>query len=115
MSARVELATVKKEEHGTLVGVLASVSEFPMSREGIASILQNDELVNTFAAAGPPYAARIDLESDPRAPSGYRWTSTPGPDTPVTAGTTLRAEISVREQRPIALMVPAMKKAIGVY
>jgi len=115
MSARVELSTVKKEEHGTLIGTLASVSEFPVSREGMASLLRNEELVETFSRFGPPYAARINLIPNPAVPSGYRWTSVPGPLTPVSSGTTVRAEVTVREQRPIELVFPLLKKATGVY
>jgi HlyD family secretion protein len=109
MTARVAPATVRKEEYGTLLGRVAEISEFPVTREGMASVLQNSTLVERFSARGAPYMARIDLTTDPGTPSGYAWTSALGPDQGISAGTTARAEITVREIPPIVLLMPFLQ------
>jgi HlyD family secretion protein len=114
MTVRIEPATVKKEESGTLIGKVRDVSDFPATPEGMATVLQNKSLIAQFSRTGPPYAARVDLV--PAAtPSGYRWSSGQGPNLSISSGTTLRAEITVHEQRPIDLAIPLLKKYTGVY
>jgi len=47
--------------------------------------------------------------------SGYRWTSPPGPSVPVKSGTPCTAEIVVDKQRPVSLVIPVLKKSLGVH
>ncbi len=61
MDVRIEPSTVKKEEYGTLIGKVVAVSDFPMTAEGMASVLQNPQLVTRFMEQGPPYAVRVEL------------------------------------------------------
>lgn len=115
MAVRIEPVTVKKEEYGTLLGAVTSISNFPVTREGMATILRNDALIASFSMEGSPYAARVDLFPDETLHSGYRWTSRQGAPVRLSSGTTLKAEVTVREQRPISLVIPALKKATGIY
>ena len=50
MAVNIEPATVRKEEFGTLTGRVLSVSDYPMTAEGMQSILQNAQLVSSFMA-----------------------------------------------------------------
>src|SRR5579863_8739831 len=72
MEVRVEPATVKKEEFGTLIGHVLAISEFPISPEGMLAVLGNPEPVKLFSVQGAPYAARVGLEPDAARLSGYR-------------------------------------------
>ena len=113
MTVRIAPSTVKKEEWGTLNGTVTSVSDFPATPQGMAAVLQNQQLVQSFAGQGPPYQARIDLR--PAAtPSGYAWSSGSGPNLDLTSGTTVDAEITVRENPPINLIVPFMLRTAGL-
>jgi len=112
---RIEPATVKKEKYGTLIGVIRQISEFPVTSQGIVSVLQNQALAGTFAKDGSPYAVHVDLAKDAKTISGYRWTSNDGPPIKIASGTTLNAEITVMEQRPISLLIPFLRKATGIY
>lgn len=113
MQVRIEPATVKKEEFGTLIGRVLSVSEFPISAEGMMATLHNSQLITRFSSRGAPYAVRVALTPDATSPSGYAWTSVKGPPVALTSGTTAAAEITVREQAPIALVVPLLRDQIG--
>lgn len=109
MEVQIEPATVRKEEYGTLRGRVLSVSDFPMTAEGMFSVLENQQLVNSFMEQGPPYAARIALEPAPGTPSGYRWSSGGGPPVRLSSGTTAVADIVVRRQAPLSFLLPATR------
>jgi HlyD family secretion protein len=110
MEVRVEPSTVKREEFGTMIGTVVTVSEFPITPQGMAAVLHNDNLVMRFTHNGPCYAATIRLEQDPGTVSGYRWAVGQGPAVRLSSGTLVRAEITTRKQRPIDMMVPIMKR-----
>ncbi|MBR9972540.1 NHLP bacteriocin system secretion protein [Magnetospirillum sulfuroxidans] len=113
MLARVAPSTVKKEESGTLTGAVAQVSPFPATRQGITAVVQNETLIEDFVKKGAPYEARIDLVPAD-TPSGYGWSSGHGPDIDLSSGTTVDVSIAVREQRPISLILPFLRRAVGV-
>ncbi len=113
MLVRVALSTVKQEEWGTLIGHVAAVSAFPSSPQGMTSVLQNPQLVQSFGGSTPPFEARIDLQPA-ETPSGYTWSSGPGPALDLTSGTTLRARIAVQEDAPIDLILPFLRRTLGL-
>ena len=114
MAVRLAPANVRKEEYGTLHGRVRSVSEFPLSLQGISAVLPNPTLAEMFVRDGPPYAVQVELEADPATASGYRWTSAGGPPMRLQSGTTASAEITVLEQRPITLLLPFLRKSAGL-
>ncbi len=114
MQVRIEPSTIKKEEHGTLLGVVDEISEFPVTPEGMKRLLQNENLVMRFTEAGPPYLAQIDL-LEAATPSGYRWSGGGAPLFEISSGTTVETEITIREQAPISLVIPLLKKYTGIY
>jgi len=113
MAARIEPATVRRDEFGAVLGHVVSVSPFPATPEAMAATLQNGDLVRRFAQGGAPYAAIVQLDADTGAPSGYRWSSGRGPPVRLSSGTLVHAEIATREQRPISLLLPLIRRASG--
>jgi HlyD family secretion protein len=114
MDVRIEPATVKKEEYGTLIGMVVAVSDFPMTAEGMASVLQNPQLVTRFMEQGPPYAVRVELAPNAESASGYRWSGGPGPTVKLSSGTTVRAAITTNRRAPISLLLPLLKAQAGL-
>jgi HlyD family secretion protein len=114
MEVRLEPSTVKREEFGTLVGTVMSISEFPITPQGMLAELRNDSLVTRFSREGAPYAAVVRLERDETTTSGYHWAVGRGPQTRLTSGTLARAEITTRHQRPLDLVVPIFKRLTGI-
>jgi HlyD family secretion protein len=114
MPVRIEPSTVKREEFGTMVGTVVTISDFPMTPQGMAAVLHNDTLVTRFSKEGAAYAATVSLEPDPETVSGYRWAVGQGPPIRLTSGTLTRAEITTRRQRPLDLVVPLFKKFTGL-
>jgi HlyD family secretion protein len=114
MPVRIEPSTVKREEFGTMVGTVVAISDFPITPQGMAAVLHNDNLVTRFSKEGAAYAATVSLEQDPENVSGYRWAVGKGPPVRLTSGTLTRAEITTRRQRPIDLVVPLFRRLTGI-
>ncbi len=114
MPVRIEPSTAKREEFGTMVGTVVSISDFPMTPQGMAAVLHNENLVTRFSKEGAAYAATVSLEQDPETVSGYRWAVGQGPPIRLTSGTLTRAEITTRRQRPLDLVVPLIRRLTGI-
>jgi HlyD family secretion protein len=56
----------------------------------------------------------VRLQRDEATVSGYRWAVGSGPPIRLTSGTLTKAEITTRQQRPIELVVPIMKRLTGI-
>lgn len=113
MRALVVPSTIKPEEFGSIVGEVVTVSQFPVSREAMSAILQNPNLVEYFLKRGPPITVRIRLVEDASTFSGLAWTSSKGPNQSVSPGSIANAEITVRRQSPMSLLVPSLGRLFG--
>ncbi|MDH6233111.1 HlyD family secretion protein [Mesorhizobium soli] len=113
MPVNVELGGLEKENWGTLVGRILSVSEFPSTPEGMQAVLQNDVLVTRFAKEGAPFAAVVELERDETTASGYRWSGGTGASAELSAGTTGTAKVTVDSRTPVSFLLPLLRKALG--
>lgn len=114
MQVQIEPSTVKREEFGMLLGTVETVSDFPMTPQGMAAVLHNETLVTKFSHGGAPYAAKVVLEQDPATTTGYRWAVGAGPNLHLTGGTLARAEITIRRQRPLDLIIPLIRHLTGI-
>jgi HlyD family secretion protein len=114
MVVHVQPSTVVREEFGSIIGKVVAISEFPVTPQGMAADLHNDTLVKRFSQDGAPYAAKVRLEPDSTTVSGYRWSSGKGPPLRLSSGTLARAEVTTREQPPIELVIPLLKRLSGV-
>ena len=107
-------ANARREEFGTLIGEVASISDFPVSLEEIQAILNNHELARSFMSEGPPYQVIIRLERDAETSSGYRWTSSRGAGVTLGSGSTLQADVTVNFRRPITMVIPALRDLLNL-
>ena len=72
-------------------------------------------MVQSLLTMGAPFEVYVDFEQDPDAFSGYKWTSAQGPELTINEGTTCSGKITVREEAPITLVVPAFKNFFNLY
>jgi len=109
--------TVRRERFGGIVGTVTKVSPLPITKEGTISIVGNPEIVEELIAkVGPVIAVRAELELDPSTPSGYKWSSSRGPENlPITSGTTTIVRVTIEQQAPIALILPILREKSGIY
>jgi len=113
MDVRISPSTVKAEEYGFLVGKVKSVGEFPVTPEGLRRILRNDRLAEELTGRTTSIEIVASLVPASDTPSGYRWSSSKGPPTPVYSGTQSRGSIVVEKKKPISYVLPSVKKTLG--
>jgi HlyD family secretion protein len=114
MKVQISPATVKKEEFGYLIGDVMTISGLPTTRQGIMKLLNNDLLVEQLASKGAPFTIEIELIKNSDTVSGYKWSSDEGPPINIESGTMCELRVVVREQRPITLALPILKKTFGL-
>jgi HlyD family secretion protein len=114
MDVQIATSTVKREEYGVMLGKVKSVADFPSSTEGMMRIFHNQQLVQALAAGAAPIAIQADLIPSANTASGYKWSSPRGPDTKIESGTLCTATITVRQQRPISLVIPVLRESLGL-
>ncbi len=113
MEVEIALSTARPEEFGYLLGRVKSVSTFPVTEQGMVRALGAPELARQFSQSGQPYEVTVELLMDPTSPSGYIWSSR-GPDIRVESGTACTARIVVERQRPVSLVIPLLRRTLGV-
>lgn len=113
MSAQVVPSTVKKQEYGSIVGVVEDVAGFPSSQSSMMAVLANEKLVEDFSQSGPQLYVRVRLMKGD-TPSHYQWTTSKGPNMVITNGTLCTADIITKSQPPITLVIPAIKAFLGI-
>ncbi|GBC80295.1 hypothetical protein HRbin09_01530 [bacterium HR09] len=113
MPANVSPSTVRPEEYGYIVGKVEELSEFPLTPEALKRILRNEQLAQELAGRATPIRVTVELVPQPDAPSGFRWTSGKGPPLKVFPGTLCQGSVVVETKRPIAYIIPLVKRATG--
>ncbi|MEM6795418.1 MAG: NHLP bacteriocin system secretion protein [Acidobacteriota bacterium] len=114
MEARVTPTTVKPEEHGFILGEVQWVAEFPSTSSGMRRLLGNDDLVGQLMATGPPIQIDVKLAEDPATVTGFKWSSSRGPDLTISSGTLAIGGVIVKANRPIDLVIPTVRRKLGV-
>jgi multidrug efflux pump subunit AcrA (membrane-fusion protein) len=112
MRALVAPTPARKSEFGYLRGRVLSAARFPNGREDVQRSLENEEMARQLTAAGPVLPVRVEL-TPAATPSGYAWTSGTGWPTELYSGMPCRVLITVGEERPIELVIPALGRLLG--
>ncbi len=88
---------------GSLIGVVKSVSQYPISAEGVRKGLGNAQLAQYVLTQGGGAAVEVKFElvKDADSESGYLWTSVVGKHRPVTAGSFCTGSIVIEREPPI--------------
>lgn len=114
MAARISPSTVKLEEFGFILGKVTWAAEFPSTERGMTRLLGNAALVARLMKEGPPIQVDVTLERDGSTPTGYRWSSSRGPDLKISSGTLATGTVVVRRERPIAFLIPKIREKLGI-
>ena len=111
MDVRFFPSFTSEEVYGYISGRVTDVNPWPRGRKELMDQLSSEELAELFIklAGGPPILIRVRLDQDSNTPSGLKWSSGSGPDLKVPPGSLGRTEITIKRQRPLALVVPWLK------
>ncbi len=109
MAVQIAPSTVKREEYGFIMGHVKSVAEIPSTSEGMMRTLKNQQLVTSLSGGGAPFEVMVELERDPATPTGFKWSSSRGPEAEVNTSTLADSTITVRQIHLISLAIPPLE------
>ena len=79
MAVRVSPTTAKREEYGSLIGTVRTVSPVPMAQSDIAVLIGNTDLAKQLSADKATVIVEVELRKDSSSTgNGYAWTSSRG-------------------------------------
>jgi HlyD family secretion protein len=114
MAVRISPSTVKREEYGSIMGKVIWVAEFPSTSRGMTRLLGNEALVTKLMEQGPPIQVNVGLARDAATPTGFRWSSSRGPNLKISSGTLASGDVVVKADRPISLVIPTLREKLGL-
>ncbi|MCP6757223.1 MAG: NHLP bacteriocin system secretion protein [Fischerella sp. CENA71] len=116
MSVQVTPSFAKREKEGGIVGIIQNISAFPVSTQDIAAIVGNQEIADSLAGKGEGRVqAFVQLQEDATTSSGYKWSSSLGPNLKISSGTTTSVQVKVDEVAPISYIIPLLRSWTGIY
>ena len=114
MDLQITPSTVKREEYGGIKAKVIKTSEYPVSKQGAVSLIGNPDILPSVIAEGAHIAVFTQLEKDNSTNSGYKWSSSKGPQLKITPGTTTTVRIKIEEKKPIEFVLPIFKDWTGL-
>lgn len=114
MKAQISPSGIDREEYGYMIGKVSAVGYFPATSETVTRTFENEALARAMMSAGPVTEVHVDLLTNPATQSGYQWSSPQGPPDSITSGAVSSIEIVTRTQHPIELVIPYLKRKLGL-
>lgn len=112
MTGFIAPSTVKPNRYGYIRGIISETYDYPATKESIFYILRNEILSERLGYDEAPIAAIVEMIPDQHTASGFEWTSSSGPECPIKSGTLCNIKVIVKEDAPIDLVIPYMKKKL---
>jgi len=88
------------------------VSQQVVTPEELRSRLNNEKVVSKYLE-NTPFEVRVTPLLDPKHQSGFKWTSK-GPAKKITSGTPITGQVLVLYRHPYELVIPTVKKKLGL-
>ncbi|HPY75955.1 MAG TPA: NHLP bacteriocin system secretion protein [Planctomycetota bacterium] len=114
MQVRISPSTVSQKQHGSMLGEIISVSEYPVTKESAINHIGNSNVATRLMNPDYRIEAFIKLYKNKDCPSGYQWTSKNGPDVQITTGTTVDIWVTVENRFPISFVIPKIREWLGL-
>lgn len=109
-SAELLPATAQKDEHGYVIGKVSYISDYPATPQALLATLGSEELVKELASVSAPFEVRIRLD---KRDDKLVWTRAHDDAPDIRAGTLCSGKVTVRNERPIGFVIPALRKQTG--
>jgi multidrug efflux pump subunit AcrA (membrane-fusion protein) len=111
MPIEVTPSTVKRQDYGFIPGRIISVSQFPVTKQGMVRTLGSEEMADQFinSTRSALIEIRAQLAEDSTSVSGYRWSSK-GPNITIENGTPFSAKVVTEQRSPISLVIPLLRE-----
>ncbi len=107
MEAYISLQKYVAPVYGSIVGKVVYVNPYPGTSERFLKYIAKNEVFQKFIGDDfPKYNIRIEIQKDPKDPSGYRWTSGKGPENFRFTPEFCNIRIHISKRHPIDLIFP---------
>ncbi len=120
MEVQVTPSLVKRERFGGILGNVQTVTPFPVTVQDMSTMIGNQNLAENLAQSlvsgggNAPVQVFAQLQTADTN-SGYKWSSSTGPNIQLSPGTTVQVRVKVGEIAPIAYVIPIFKSITGIY
>jgi HlyD family secretion protein len=117
MTIQITPQTVKRERFGGIMGDITKVSAFPISKEAAAKVIGNSEVVEGLVSDKEQGVLQVFATpyEDSDTFSGYKWSSSSGPNLKVSSGTPTSVRVKVEERAPVTFILPILRSISGIY
>jgi HlyD family secretion protein len=106
MTVGVSPDALPRERYGDVVASIVALTEAPVSAATVAKALDNAELAAQLVPPEGCILAVAVLTAEASTASGYRWSSSRGPDRALVAGIPTTARVVVERVAPISFVLP---------
>ena len=103
-----------QEEFGGIRGELVSISTLPSSRENLIATTGSSVQAEQLIQQGLIYSGVAKLDINPNTQSGYDWSGGNGPKTPITLGSSLNVNATLRYRAPASYIFPFLREWTGL-
>ena len=119
MTVQVTPSTVKRERYGGIVGKVTKITPFPVTNQDMTAVIGNENIANSIAQSisnngGSAVQIVADLQENPQNISGFKWSSSEGPNLQISPGTTAQARVVTGELAPISYVIPLFREWTGI-
>jgi HlyD family secretion protein len=120
MEVQVTPSMVKRERFGGILGKVETVTAFPVTVQDMSTIIGNQNLAESLAENLASSGSRAPIQvfaslDTANSNSGYKWSSSKGPDIQLSSGTSVQVRVKVGEVTPISYIIPIFKSVTGIY
>jgi HlyD family secretion protein len=116
MEVQITPSLVKRERFGGILGKIEEVTSFPVTVQDMTTIIGNESLAESLMSSGGKAPVQVFAKLDTaNTNSGYKWSSSGGPNIKLSAGTTVQVRVRVGEVVPISYIIPIFKSITGIY
>ncbi|MBD2489588.1 NHLP bacteriocin system secretion protein [Aulosira sp. FACHB-615] len=117
MPIQITPETVKRERFGGIVGKVINISNFPTTKEAAINEIGNSEVVEGLVSQKNEGFIQVfsEIQNDAQTFSGYKWSSSKGPQMKISSGTTTIVRVQVEERAPITFVLPILRSLSGIY
>ena len=118
-----------REQYGGIPSTVTGVSPKTVTVQEVTSIVGDSDLANTLIQNPVPYAipdngraqnlpvvqVELNLETNPKTPSGYQWTQGRGPNAKLPEGAIGEARVTVETRSLFSYAIASFRWLTGIY
>ena len=104
MKVDLNVASAPAAAFGVLRARVTDVAPYPATFAEVENLFSDTQLAKQFTAKGLPTIVTVDFQTDPKTPSGFKWSTKSGPPFPLRSGIQVKATVIQGTQAPIKLV-----------